>query len=190
VEDETKKTARPLPTAEEVRALLDYDPATGLFRWRESNSNRVRVGDVAGCPNGRGYTFIGLAGKRHRAHRLAWLWVHGTWPAGDIDHRDGQRSNNALANLREVTIAENRQNVAKQRRPTSSRYIGVSWAKREGRWEAYINHGGKQQPLGYFPTEELAYAAYLAAKAQLHTAQPVPRESAYSHRGITTGPQT
>ena len=184
MEDKTKK-ARPLPTAEEVRALLDYDPATGLFRWRRAVAQRVRVGAIAGSRNVGGYTYIGIDGRRYLAHRLALLYVTGAWPAAGVDHRDGDPGNNRLANLREATQAANLQNLAKQSRPTSSRYIGVSWENSRRRWRAEIQHEGKPWRLGRFATEELAYAAYLAAKAELHLTNPVPRESAYSHLGTT-----
>ena len=177
--DTTKKTARPLPTAEEVRALLDYDPASGVFRWRKANSNRVRVGAVAGNPRRGGYIRIKIDGRDHQAHRLAWLYVTGAWPVGHIDHRDGSPPNNAIANLREVTPAANDQNRAKRRCPTSSRFLGVRWDNHRGQWRAEIGHQGKGYHLGRFATEELAYEAYLAAKAQLHLTNPVPRANAY-----------
>jgi hypothetical protein len=179
--DKTKKTDRPLPTVEEVRALLDYDPETGLFRWLKT-AGRGRAGEVAGTLHRLGYTRIKIDGRFHLAHRLAYLWVRGTWPQHQIDHADGIRSNNALANLREATRAENNQNRAKQRRPTSSRFLGVCLDKAKGRWRAAISCNGKRQHLGYFATPEEAYTSYLAAKAQLHTAQPVPRANAYDHR--------
>ena len=185
--NDTMKTARPLPTAEELRALLDYDPASGIFRWRMKPARQVRVGDVAGGLNPDGYTLIKIDGRSHMAHRLAYLWVHGAWPQHQIDHRDGRRSNNSLANLREATQNANMHNRAKQSRPTSSRYLGVYLDKNTGRWRAHIRHNGKQHRLGRFDTQELAYAAYLAAKSVFHPAQPVPRDSAYSHRDIAIG---
>jgi hypothetical protein len=180
------KTKRPLPTAEEVRALLDYDRETGDFRWLKANSGRVRVGDVAGNQQQTGYLVIGVNYRLYLAHRLAWLWVTGEWPKGQIDHKDGDRGNNAIDNLREVSRSENQQNRRKEAtrsgRPTSSRFLGVYRHTTTGRWMAYISHNGKQKNLGLFATQEEAYAAYLAAKAVLHNAQPIPRDSAYDHR--------
>ena len=173
---------RPLPTAEEVRALLAYDPATGIFRWRKSNSHGVRTGDVAGCREPRGYICIGIAGRCYRGHRLALLHVTGAWPAAGVDHVDGDPGNNRLANLREATQAENNQNFAKWKRPTSSKYLGVYWDKAKNRWAAMIGHNGKMHYLGRFSTEQEAYAAYLAAKARLHLANPIPRDNAYDNR--------
>ncbi|WP_081048573.1 HNH endonuclease [Xanthomonas translucens] len=177
------KTTRPLPTAEQVQALLDYDPETGEFRWRKANSTRVRVGDVAGTHKPNGYLHIGVNCRILLGHRLAWLWVHGEWPAGHIDHLDGNPLNNAISNLREVTSSGNMHNRRKEAtrsgRPTSSKYLGVSWQKKTGSWLARIGLNGKQLYIGTFATEEAAYAAYLAAKAELHPTQPVPRESAY-----------
>lgn len=179
--DDTTKTARALPTAEEVRALLDYDPETGVFTWRRRPQPRgPKVGTVAGCVSSNGYWQVRVLGRYYRAHRLAWLYVHGRWPPADLDHRDGDRLNNAIANLREVSRSENMQNQAKQGRRTSSRYLGVAWHKQVGRWVAYIKLNRKRRHLGCFDTQEEAYAAYLAAKAQLHPAQPVPRANAYA----------
>jgi hypothetical protein len=177
--NDTTKTARPLPTADEVRALLDYDAAAGIFRWRDAPCTHILAGAVAGNCDMKGYTRISINGRQHKAHRLAWLYVTGAWPEHQIDHIDGQRSNNAISNLRSVTSFQNCHNRAKQRSPASSRYIGVSWERIRRRWKAQIGLGGKQRYLGLFDTQEEAYSAYLAAKAQLHTTQPVPRANAY-----------
>ena len=173
------KAKRPLPTAEEVRALLDYDPATGIFRWRKATARRVRVGDVAGTKKSDGYLVIGVNCGYYPAHRLVFLYVCGTWPTGQVDHVDGNRLNNRIANLREVSHSANQHNVAKRKRPTSSKYLGVHWATKPGGWVAQICRDGKKHYLGLFATQELAYGAYLRAKAVFHPTQPVPRASAY-----------
>lgn len=68
-------------TAERLRSLLRYDPDTGTFVWAARTSNRIKIGDVAGRPHNRGYVAIGVDGRVYLAHRLAWLWVTGNWPA-------------------------------------------------------------------------------------------------------------
>jgi hypothetical protein len=175
--NDTTKTARPLPTAEEVRALLDYDPETGLFRWRQANTNRVRVGGVAGTVSGR-YRKIGVGDKQQYAHRLAWLVTHGEWPASDLDHRDGDCLNNRIANLRLCNMAENAQNK-RSHRGSTSKYLGVSWSKLLGKWTAQIHLSGKKHHLGCFSNEEDASAAYARAKAVLHTFNPIVRDGAH-----------
>lgn len=161
-------------TAERLRELLHYNPETGVFTWRVSNSNRAPAGSVAGTAHGAGYRELSLDGGRYLEHRLAWFYVHGVWPTAGIDHRDGDRVNNRLLNLREATKAENQQNRAAQANNKSG-FVGVSWYKRGHAWVAQIGVGGRQRRIGLFDTPEAAHAAYLAAKKQLHTFQPTPR---------------
>lgn len=71
-----------------LRSLLDYEPATGLFRWRAHRRNGVKPGDVARRKHSNGYITIRVDGCDYLAHRLAWFWVMGEWPAVTIDHRD------------------------------------------------------------------------------------------------------
>lgn len=145
----------PRVTSVELRTLLSYDEKTGIFRWLVRPNRSVRAGDVAGALRGHGYVAIGLSGKKYAAHRLAWLYVHGEWPSGQIDHIDGDRSNNAIANLRDATNAENQHNKAKR---------GYSWHKREKKFVSTIRLNGKRVWLGYFQTAEDARAAYEAAE--------------------------
>lgn len=166
--------ARSELTIERLRQALDYDPETGVFRWKISTSNRAPAGAVSGTDNGVGYIRITIDGRRYYAHRLAWFWVHGEMPTHEIDHADGVRSNNAIRNLRHATHAENGQNQ-KLRSTNSSGKAGVSWSKRHGKWVAYIWSLGKKRHLGLFDCAEQASRAYLAAKARLHDFQPVPR---------------
>ena len=138
-----------------LRELLDYSPDTGIFVWRVS-IGAARAGTVAGT-SCRGYCRIMVFGKRYSAHRLAWLFVHGEWPKLQIDHINGKRSDNRIANLREATNAENGQNQ-----------LGRGVSRSGKRWEARIRLGGPQIRLGSFDTQEEAHAAYLAAKLALH----------------------
>lgn len=171
-------TRQPL-TAERLGEVLSYEPEIGLFRWRVRTSNRVKVGAVAGRSNGNGYTRICVDGVQHYAHRLAWLAVHGEHPAGEIDHRNGDRADNRIENLRVASHAENGQNQALRATNTSGRH-GVSWSKNHSKWVAYIVKAGKKKPLGLFECIERASEAYMAAKASLHAFQPVPRDVAHA----------
>jgi hypothetical protein len=94
-------------TAEYLRQLLSYDPDTGLFRWRVQLGFRGKVGAVAGTTHSKGYRQIRIDGRIYRAHRLAWLYIHGEWPSGGLDHIDGNPANNAIANLRPATQQQN-----------------------------------------------------------------------------------
>lgn len=179
MKDTTNKTRQQI-TAEDLRYFLDYNPATGDFLWKRATSHRARVtvGALAGYVTSHGYRRIEIRMQSYLAHRLAWLYVYGYLPSMDLDHRDGDRLNNRIDNLREATRSQNQQNTAKFK-GASSRYLGVAMHKSSGRWQSYISLDGKRRHLGTFDTQEEAYAAYLAAKSVLHAAQPVPRESVY-----------
>lgn len=162
-------------TANRLREALNYTPETGGFTWRITSSNRSPVGSVAGRDNGNGYRRIMVDGVVYYAHRLAWLYVYGEWPLHEIDHCDGNRSNNRIVNLRPATHKENGQNQA-LRSTNSSGHHGVSWSKQHGQWCAYICVGGKKKHLGLFDDVKNAGAAYLVAKQKIHQFQPVPRD--------------
>ena len=97
-------------TQQRLQEILDYDPETGVFT-RKVSSGGKKAGSIAGSPNVRGYWTVGVDGKYYKAHRLAWLYVHGEWPEGVIDHIDRDTANNAVSNLRDVTQVENSLNV-------------------------------------------------------------------------------
>lgn len=155
-----------LLTAERLRELLDYDRDTGVFTRKVRTSNRIKVGDVAGTVHevkpGLFYSYISLGHRKYPAHRLAWLHVHGSWPECQIDHLDGDGLNNRLVNLREATQTQNNANT-KRRIDNRSGAKGVSWAKVQQKWRAYITCNGRQRHLGYFSEVSAASAAYRAA---------------------------
>jgi hypothetical protein len=157
-----------------MNTKLNYDPVTGVFTWAISTCNRVRVGARAGTLQKTGYRIIRIDGKNYMAHRIAWWFVHGNWPADQIDHINGIKDDNRIANLREATNAENAQNMGKSRRNTSG-YIGVSWNKHAGKFVSQIMINGKVKYLGLFPDKEEAHQAYLDAKVKYHGFNPVPR---------------
>lgn len=157
-----------------VRDLFDYDPVTGQLRWRHAGPKRI-VGASAGTVTPRGYVQIGAGGKTYLAHRLAWLHVHGEWPANQLDHIDGDKTNNRIANLRQCVDAENAQNRARHRNNTSG--STGTYRDQSGMFCARIRSNRKLIHLGTFGTQEEATSAYLAAKASLHTFAPVPRQT-------------
>lgn len=145
--------------------LVSYDPETGVFTNRVSRARRAIAGAVCGGPNKLGYIDMRIEGFRVLGHRLAWFYVHGEWPVGEIDHIDGNPSNNRLTNLRDVPHMHNQQNV-KLRGSTTS---GLPGAYRVGeRYKAIIRIAGRSKHLGYFDTPEAAHAAYIDAKRELH----------------------
>lgn len=159
------KNHNPL-TAERLRELLSYEPETGDFHWRVQKG-QIPAGAKAGAKTPDGYVVIKIDGVRLYAHRLAWLHVHGKWPDRDIDHRDGFRSRNAIANLREASCGENSQNRAVQKN-SKSKHIGIQWRPRNNRWAARIAVNKKRVFLGYFVDLKDAVAARAKAKAEMH----------------------
>ena len=158
--------ALPELTAERLREVLSYDPATGEFVWTERAYHAV-VAEKAGGRNRKGYIQICIDLRRYYAHRLAWLYVHGRWPAEQIDHINGVKDDNRIANLREATNAENQQNRRITRKNTSD-HVGVSWHKKTQQWRAQISVNGRPKHLGCFDDIDDADKAYADAKAKLH----------------------
>jgi hypothetical protein len=154
--------------AETMRRLLNYEPDTGIFCWRIQPSRNVKAGAVAGSVKYLGYISIRVNGTDFMAHRLAWLYTHGVMPTHDIDHINGDKADNRIKNLRDVSRSVNLQNQTRLRRDNTSGYFGVSLRKNMKRWYAQIKVNRRKQYLGYFKTAEAAHAAYLAAKLRLH----------------------
>jgi len=154
---------------DELRAraleLLNYNPETGIFTRRFSRGG-YPAGSVAGALC-NGYIKIFIDGKSHSAHRLAFLVIHGHMP-DELDHINGDPSDNRIANLREATRRENQRNKGRYSNNQSG-YKGASWHKSNGRWQANArDSSGKKKHLGYFNTPEAASAAYEAYAMKLH----------------------
>jgi hypothetical protein len=157
----------------QLKKLLDYDSDTGLFTWRISPSNSIKKKQVAGTKNTNNHIQIKVFGKRYFAHRIAWLFTNGTWPSMMIDHINGIRNDNRIANLRQVTASENGHNQTKPHSRTKSGYLGVSWVKSRNKWQAGLGINGKYKFLGYFDDAKSAHAEYLRAKKIHHPSAPV-----------------
>lgn len=157
-------------TVARLKERVVYDPSTGVFR-RLTGGHGLFAGTVAGTITEAGYVRIGVDRRVYPAHRLAWFYVHGKWPSRLVDHRDGNPTNNRIANLREATAAENQQN-----RPIkgSNPWVLAGVTQSRGRWQSQIQKDGVSYFLGRFNTPAEAHEAYLAAKAKLHKFHPVP----------------
>ena len=148
-------------TVDVLRRLLDYNPDTGVFRWRY-DMRRVPMDGVAGRKNVDGYWGVSVNKEYILAHRLAWFYVYGEWPNGDVDHINRNRSDNRICNLRVATRAQN----VHYSRPSSknkSGYKGVHFIKRQKLWGAQIKVDGRSINLGSYADPKLASAAYQAA---------------------------
>jgi hypothetical protein len=153
-----------------VRELLLYDRGTGVFTWRERGRewffadgphaiwNKRFAGKRAFSPNFQGYYAGSLLSQQVYAHRLAWLFVHGTWPAGMIDHVNGDTSDNRIENLRDVPAAQNQRNLSQQRNNISGQ-TGVYRHSNGQAWCAQIGDKGKTVHLGSFTDFDDAVAA-------------------------------
>lgn len=161
------KTTPPISRADLIH-WLDYSAETGDFRWkaRPRNATAVVIGAVAGWINAHGYRVIKLGGRCYLAHRLAWFYVHGTWPADDTDHINRIRSDNRLANLRPATRSQNSANTG-ARAKNAAGIKGVHYRADMRKWHARIYCKGRNHPLGWFSTKEEAGAAYARAAAEL-----------------------
>ena len=156
-------------TVDQIRETFDYDANTGVFVWKIRPSKAVKAGDVAGCTEKRiGYITIGIAGRIYKAHRLAWLYVYGSWPKGLIDHINGNKADNRICNLRDVFADGNSQNVRKPNRRNKSGFMGVIWF--QNKWRASMSVNGKSKWLGDYSTPEKAHQIYLEAKRKYHAA--------------------
>lgn len=153
-------------TRERLKKLLVYSARTGLFTWETPTSNRVSKGSIAGVKTCYGYVRISLEGRDYLAHRLVWLYMHGKYPAAQIDHMNGERSDNRIRNLREATASINSQNMRKALPSNKLRILGVS--RDCGRYKAQIRINGKQTNLGRFSSSSAASRAYLKAKRKHH----------------------
>jgi hypothetical protein len=151
---------KPPPSIDRLRELFSFDPTTGLFT---RIVGRVSAGAVAGSKYPNGYVYLRVDGRAYRAHRLAWFWVHGTWPP-EIDHIDRNPANNRIANLRPASHALNGLNRTLQvnNRSGITGVVHCDGCPRHP-WRAYIKVNARLITLGYFMEKEQAVAARHAA---------------------------
>lgn len=158
-------------TLARARELLTYDSATGVFTWAVDRVS-IKAGAAAGGVNAEGYVRIRVGERTYLAHRLAWLFITGAWPTGEMDHINGHRADNRAANLREVTKAQNAQN-RRPHRNNRSGTSGVTWYPRDSKWLARIVVDGERQSLGLFDTVDAAREARHTAEQLLLTHAPM-----------------
>jgi hypothetical protein len=155
---------------------FQVDPEAGLI-WHNPEKDcrgqkRAQAGYIkpGSASTGGGYRLLNIriAGKlkKLRAHHVIWCWVHGEWPSGEIDHINGDRDDNRIANLRLATVAQNRTNKTISSNNTSG-YKWVSWHKASKQWRAEVWHRGKRY-FSYHPTAEVAYEHACDVASKLH----------------------
>jgi hypothetical protein len=153
--------------ANEVSEYLTYNSETGILRRAKTTgrTGQHKKGERAGHLAKDGYWTISINGKAYKSHRLAFALMTGRWPKEQLDHINGDKSDNRWINLREATQSQNQWNVGKKRKNTSG-YTGVLPCN--GKWRACISHNKQRVHIGLFPTAELAHAAYLKKRSELH----------------------
>ena len=171
--------AKIIVTQNLVRELLNYDPETGIFTWRyrdrkycvSDKSQKVFnanfAGKIAGGFSDDGYINIKILGRLFLAHRLAYLYMTGNFPATEIDHKDRNRSNNAFENLRAVSREVNLQNTFNPLPSNKLQIRGVRQVRGK-KFVARIRANNECYHLGHFDTADEAFVAYLAAKQVYH----------------------
>lgn len=135
-------------TQARLKEVLRYEPESGNFFWIEKYSQR-KIGVQAGWTGSYGYRRIALSGTDYQAHRLAWLYVYGKPPNGQIDHINHDTSDNRISNLRDVSPKNNQRNRTIGRN-NSSGVIGVCWRKSRNKWRALVMVDREQICLGHF----------------------------------------
>ena len=145
-------------TQERLKELLHYNEKTGIFTNLTTRSHLAKKGDTAGSIASVGYIYISLLGKKYLAHRLAWLYCYGSIPESNIDHIDGNKVNNVLANLRLATKSQNAFNSIKK---ITSLYRGVT--KNRDNFSSRITILGDIKELGTYSTPEEASIVYETA---------------------------
>jgi hypothetical protein len=162
-------------TKEQLKDALVYDSNTGVFIWKEKIGSRNRkiggykAGCIANFKSKKSYELISLYKVRYFSHRLAWLYVYGSFPSFEIDHIDGNGLNNSISNLRECTRNGNNQNIRKAQVNNRLGLLGVFLHKETGKYRSRIMVNRKIIELGLFKTPEEAHCNYINAKRKYHS---------------------
>lgn len=153
-------------TQNELKEVLHYDSETGLFTWKVTLSNVAKKGKICNCLNVQGYIQIRINKKLYLGHRLAWLYMYGSFPSR-TDHINGIRNDNRASNLREVTNSQNMYNTA-LRKDNTSGTKGVHWIASRGKYRVEIMFDKIKKHLGYFKDLELACLVANEAREKYH----------------------
>lgn len=174
------KAIRTLPPAEYLHQCFDYDASTGVLRWRERPREHFKTPDafktwntrfpgrIVGNPTPKGYLHVGLNSSKFYVSRIIYKMHHGIDPEW-MDHKDRNRGNNTLGNLRSASMQQNNRNMVKRAGKTGQ--IGVHERDAHWRRKRFIavirDRDGKKKGLGFFHTAEEAGAAYRKAAAEI-----------------------
>lgn len=154
-------------TPDFLRTLFAYDERTGDLVRLTAPTYKNHVGQIAGsvCKHS-GYRVVKIKSRRYPVHRIVWALVHGCWPQHEIDHINGIKTDNRIANLRDVPHQVNVQNLRSKTSSSSTGMLGVG--PKGSKWRARITVNGVPRTLGTFTSQDDAQAAYVEAKRSLH----------------------
>lgn len=149
-----------------LKELFDYSPHTGHLIRRQTAQGR-KIGDRVGFVGAGGYRRLKLLKEKRQylEHRIIWLYVYGRWPVGQIDHINGNKEDNRIENLREVSNRENSQNKTIHR---NGKLVGACFDKNSNKWQSSIQVGKKLHFLGRYNTQQEAHEAYLKALEKIN----------------------
>lgn len=156
---------RPEPIG--LKEFMDYDCDTGIFTWKKHRCQTATPGRVVTNLDAKGYVTFGWNRHNYRAHHVAWWWVTGEMPQGEIDHKNNIRHDNRFCNLRKASSTQNNHNRLKPVTNTSG-VKGVNWHKHRGAWVARVTVNGHRVHLGYFDELSAAERAVRDAREYLH----------------------
>lgn len=154
------------PAPDYVKSLFLYNEETGLVHWKV-NKNKAKIGDLVGTKHNKGYLSVSIDSKNYLLHRVVWCIHYGEWPTALVDHKDTDKKNNKISNLRLATSFNNAQN-ANLRKDSTSNIKGVSWHKRLNKWQVRVQENGKRAHLGYFDSLEEAKNCAISFRIKLH----------------------
>lgn len=157
---------------EELRKQVHYDPETGEIRRIVKVINSTNIGEVVvGNVSHYGYLRINILGKRYLQHRIAWLYMYGEYPDGDMDHINQVKTDNRICNLRKVTRSQNMQNTGKPKNNTSGTR-GIWWRKDTKKWAVELCRDKKKFSVGCFDDINEAKVALSDAIKTIHPYRP------------------
>ena len=147
-----------LPSIEILNEYFSYNPESGCISWIKARS-QSKIGSIAGSINNRGYLRIQFFGVSYLAHRIAWKMYYGVDPNDIVDHKNGEKADNRISNLRDCNKSQNGANRSKASKSNTG-IRGVSWCKRRRKYCSYISKDGKNRYLGSFEHIDDAVEAY------------------------------
>lgn len=157
-----------------LTSILSYNPDDGVFKWKKSIGQRVKVGETAGwIDKSTGYVSIKINNVNYKAHVLAWFYIHKKMPKY-VDHINHVKSDNRLINLRDVSHEENHKNKSLSSNNTSG-VCGVYFRKTDNKWTAQIKVNGKSKYLGIYTNKEDAISARIEANKKYGNPQTGPK---------------